>query len=105
MKSKVYDIVLHSPMGPKEGTLTLFNENDVYSADIYLMRHLNHFSVVFTNHGEFFLSGALKTLVGDVICNIRVKSINGILSAIADTAKGVMEIEGRLIEYGNGDGS
>lgn len=103
MKSKVYDIVMYSPMGPKKGTLTLFAENDVYSADIYLMHQLNHFSVMLTNLGEYCLSGVLKTLVGDVACKINVKSINGILSAVADTAKGTMKIEGRLVESGGGD--
>lgn len=105
MKSKVYDIVLYSPMGPKKGTLTLFAENNVYSADLYLMQHLNHFAVMLTSLGEYSLSGTLKTLVGDVACKIHVKSINGILSAVADTAKGIMKIEGRLIECGNGDGN
>lgn len=104
MKSKVYDIVLHSPIGPKKGTLTLFNEKDEYSADIYLMRQLNHFAVMVTSLGEYCLTGTLKTLVGDVVCKIRVKSINSILLAVADTGKGTMEIEGRLIESGNVDG-
>lgn len=103
MKQNVYDIVLHSPMETKKGTLTLFNENDVCSANIYLMRHLNHFAVMITSLGEYCLSGTLKTLVGDVACKIHVKSINGILSVVTDTAKGIMEIEGCLVESIGGD--
>ena len=105
MKSKVYDIVLYSPIGPKKGTLTFFCEKDEYSADIYLMRHLNHFAVMLTSLGEYCLFGTLKTLVGDVDCKIRVKSINGTLSAVADTGKGTMEIEGCLVESGNVHGN
>jgi hypothetical protein len=86
MKRNVYDIALYSPMGPKKGTLTIFNENDMYSADIYLMRHLNHFAVTFTSPGEYSLSGELKTLVGNVACKINVKSINGMLSLILQKA-------------------
>lgn len=98
MKSKVYDIVLHSPMGPKKGTLTLLQENDGYSADVHLMKHLNHFTAVTIHPGEYLLSGALWTLVGDVACTVNVKIENGTLSAAADTAKGIMKMEGRLIE-------
>ena len=105
MKRRVYDIVLYSPMGPRKGTLTLFQENDGYSADVYLMKNLNHFTVMITDLGEYLLSGAFKTLVGDVACKIHVKSINGILSAVADTAKGIMQIEGRLVEAGDGNGN
>lgn len=103
MKRNVYDIALYSPMGPKKGTLTLFNEDGVYSADINLMRHLNHFTVTFTGLGEYSLSGELKTLMGDVTCKIHMKSIDGILSAVADTAKGIMKMEGHLIEANNTD--
>lgn len=101
MESKVYDIVLHSPIGPKKGTLTLFREDDTYSADIYLMRHLNHFAVMATSAGEYCLSGALRTLVGDVACQIHL-TINGILTAVAETAKGIMRMEGCLAESSDG---
>ncbi len=98
MKSKVYDIVLHSPMGPKKGTLTLVQEEGGYSADIFLMKNLNHFKAASVRANEFLLTGALRTLIGEVACTVNVKIKDGILSAVADTAKGIMKVDGRLAE-------
>ena len=96
MASERYDIVLHSPMGPKKGWMAIFQEPDSCNADIFLMNHLNHFSAVLTNLGGYLLEGDLWTLAGDVACRIYMRISDGVLSAIADTAKGVMSMEGRL---------
>ena len=96
MASERYDIVLHSPMGPKKGWIAILQEPDSCSADIFLMNHLNQFSAVLTDLGEYLLEGALWTLAGDVACRITMRISDGVLSAIADTAKGVMPMEGRI---------
>ena len=98
MASERYDIVLHSPMGPKKGWMAIFQEPGSCNADIFLMSHLNHFSAVLTNLGEYLLEGELWTLAGDVACRISVLIKDGVLSAVADTAKGVMTVDGGLIE-------
>lgn len=97
MKSKVYDIVLYSPIGLKKGSLTLYLEEDKYFADIFLMNHLNHFTAEMIQDGMFLLTGVLWTLTGGVDCTIDAKFENDILSAVADTAKGFMKIDGRLV--------
>ena len=105
MKRSVYTIVLHSPMGPKKGTLTFFEDSGSHecSVDIYLMGKLNHFAARLIRRGEYRLSGSLLTLVGKVACKVNVTIRNGILYAIADTEKGIMKIEGRLIESNKSD--
>lgn len=98
MKPEIYDIVLYSPIGPKKGWLQLHEEVGNCSADIYLMRHLNHFLAVVEPPDEYCLSGKFWTLVGDVACRIKMKIRGNTLSAIAETAKGRMRIEGTVAE-------
>ena len=100
MRSEVYDIVLHSPIGLKKGQMTLLCEGDVYSVDVYLMGHKNRFLATKPTGDEYCLSGSLWTLVGEVASRIHVRIADGVLLAVADTDKGVMKMEGRLTSAG-----
>ena len=97
MLPEVYDIVLHSPIGLKKGQMTLLREGDLYSAYVYLMGHKNRFLATKPAGDEYDLTGNLWTLLGEVASRIHVRIVDGILSAVADTDKGVMKMEGRLV--------
>lgn len=96
IKHDVYGIVLHSPMGLKRGTLTLYCENELFLADIYLMQHLNHFTAEITSADKYCFKGNLWALVGDATCTIYADIKDGNLSAIAHTSKGNMNMDGQI---------
>ena len=98
MKTETYDIVLHSPIGPKRGTMTLFFDGGAHFAQLQLMKFINRFSLCVCNPGEYRLSGIIKTLAGAVTAQIDAQIKDGILSAVAETSKGVMLLDGMLTD-------
>ncbi|MEA4847399.1 MAG: hypothetical protein VB106_09235 [Clostridiaceae bacterium] len=94
MKCKLFDIVLHSPMGPKKGTLKLFEEGEALSGIITILGCENSFSgsTVKGQHYTFFVK--LKTPAGDVPCSVTAEIRDKTLIAVADTSKGIMYLTG-----------
>lgn len=94
MASNAYIITMYSPMGPKEGTLTLNFGDGESTAEIDLMRHRNSFSALKTGIGQYCLEGILQTSAGEVPCVIDVQINETGFSGIANTSKGKMRVDG-----------
>jgi len=98
MKYELFNIELHSPMGPKKGILKLIKDGETLSGIIKILGFENSFNggTVEGHHCTF--SVRLKTLVGDVLCTVTADIHDTVLTAVADTSKGVMDLTGVKIE-------
>gem|GEM_PF-1812059 len=88
MKYERFDIVLHSPMGPKRGTLKLFEDGETLSGTIKILGYENSFSGGAVKGRCYTFSVKMKSLVGDVPCSVTAEIRDKVLTAVADTSKG-----------------
>lgn len=102
MKRAFFEIVLHSPMGPKKGNLSLVEDGGTLSGIIRILGYENSFSGGLAEGNHFSFQSNLKSPVGTVSCMVTAEVRGKLLSAIANTSKGVMHLSGVRIEANRG---
>ena len=98
MISGKYAITMKTPLGPKNGTLTLSSEGDQLSGMLEIMGQKNALSNgrMIGNVCEF--TGEIKTMMGKISFSVRGTIEDGKLNAVAETKSGKMEINGTQIQ-------
>nr|WP_312579370.1 hypothetical protein [Sedimentibacter sp.] len=98
MKYELFNIVLHSPMGPKKGTLKIFKTDDVLSGIITILGYDNRFGGVSTEDNKYAFFVKIRSPVGDIPCSVTGQIKDKRLIAVANTSKGVMKLTGTKID-------
>lgn len=98
MKYELFDIVLHSPMGPKKGTLKIFEADDVFSGIITILGYDNKFGGISVKDSKYTFFVKIRSPVGYIPCSVAGEIKDKKLVAVANTSKGVMDLTGTKIE-------
>ncbi|MGM9638725.1 MAG: hypothetical protein ACI3XT_03940 [Butyricicoccaceae bacterium] len=92
-----YDIVLHSPMGPRRGTAEIL---DGQTAAVCLLGRRSLLALDRTEDGACRLSGTLDSVMGDIAVQADIRVENGQFRALVHTSKGDMPLTGTQKEDG-----
>ena len=92
-----YHITLHSPMGPKEGLLTLPPEGQG-PAEMALLGRRSRLEVRPAGEGEVLLSGRLSSVAGEIAFAVSLPIREAGFDALARTDRGAMRFTGERME-------
>ena len=98
MKELCYQIILHSPMGPKAGHLLITCHRHTFSGKLYLLNHAVTILTGKIKNGLFAFDSIIPSPVGAINCHISGEIFEGSLSGIADTSKGLMRFTGQITD-------
>lgn len=87
-----YQITLHSPMGPRRGTLELVNDRE---AVLELLGFRSGVGVCPMDGGRLCLKGALDSIMGKISFEAELTIRDGAFDSMAHTGKGDMRLTGR----------
>lgn len=92
-----YHITLHSPMGPKEGLLTLPPEGRGV-AEVALLGRRSRLEVRPAGEGEVLLDGCLESIMGEIAFAVSLPLRTPGFDALARTGRGAMRLTGERME-------
>lgn len=87
-----YQITLHSPMGPRRGTLELVNDRE---AVLELLGFRSGMTVCRIDDGRLCLTGDLDSIMGKISFESELTIRDGVFDSMARTGKGDMRLTGR----------
>lgn len=87
-----YQITLHSPMGPRRGTLEIVNDRE---AVVELLGFRSGMTVRPMEDGRFGLMGDLDSIMGKISFEAELTIRDGTFDSLARTGKGDMRLTGR----------
>ena len=90
-----YQITLHSPMGPRRGTLEIVDDRE---AVVELLGFRSEVAVRRMDSGQFCLTGDLDSIMGKIAFETELTIRDGTFDSLAHTGKGDMRLTGRLAE-------
>lgn len=90
-----YQITLHSPMGPRRGSLEIVNDRE---AVVELLGFRSGVAVRRMDGGRFCLTGDLDSIMGKIRFEAKLTIRDGAFDSLARTGKGDMRLTGRLVE-------
>ena len=89
-----YDIVMKTPVGPKNGVLSIATENGWASGTLNILGSINVFTQGKIKDNWCSFSGEIKTAMDKVAYEAEGVFENGQLTAVAKTNKGDLSIAG-----------
>lgn len=105
MWSQMYNIVLHTPIGPRYGTMEVHGDSGKVAGFFNVLMGKNGFQGVVDEENWCEISGQLKTLMRTVFYSAAGKLNRDSLCLTMYTEKGALEITGTPLrgEGGNAD--
>lgn len=89
-----YSVQLHSPLGIKNGELILkYGENEL-TGKLYIMKSECSIYNISAFRDTFEFRCDIKTIIGDILCDVRLTDKGGNLYGIVQTNKGCMAVTG-----------
>lgn len=98
MDTQYYKITLHSPMGPKHGSLELYGAGEEGRAVITLIGYQSELETRRLPSGQCRLRGALNSVMGAIQFETELTPSGGRFDGLAYTSKGVMRLTGEEFE-------
>ncbi len=92
-----YKITLHSPMGLKDGKLTLIEDGASLSGVLSLLGCESSFGGGSIEDGRYSFHARLITPLGDVPCRVEGEIFGDMLVGVSHSGKGSMSITGKRI--------
>ena len=89
-----YQVTLHSPMGPREGTLQLTLSESGVTGVLTLLGVENPVSGEQVQECEFLLTHSLRSMFHELSCQSRLVVSQGALAGEVQTEKGPMRLTG-----------
>lgn len=102
---ELYEIILHSQLGPRKGTLCLEGTGGQLCGVLSLLGYENPVRGTRGEAGTVTLSHSLRTAVGEHPCRSVLKLSGSTLSGTAELAGCRMDWSGRRLPAGTEDGS
>ena len=87
-----YQITLHSPMGPRRGTLELVNDRE---AVLELLGFRSTVAIRPMDGDRLGLTGELDSIMGKISFEAELTIRDGVFDSMARTGKGDMRLTGR----------
>ena len=93
-----YQVTLHSPMGPREGTLRLTLSESGVTGTLFLLGMENPVAGEQVRACEFYLTHHLHSILSDLSCRSHLVVSQGVLTGEVETEKGCMRLTGVRLE-------
>ena len=93
-----YQITLHSPMGPKRGSIELYGAGEEGRAVVTLIGYQSELKAQRLPSGQCRLRGALNSVMGAIQFETELNPSGGRFDGLAYTSKGVMRLTGEEFE-------
>ncbi len=89
-----YSIQLHSPLGIKKGELVLHYDENGLTGKLNIMRDECDIYNITASGDTLEFCCDIKTIIGDISCDVRLTDKGGSLYGITQTNKGCMAVTG-----------
>lgn len=92
-----YQIVMKTPIGPRNGILTMITDKESVHGTLEVLSAINAFSGGKVDGNKCSFSGKIQTALSTVAYTVSGEVIGDLLTAMANTEKGNMPIIGNRI--------